>query len=175
MHFFTLTRKPVVIGQHCAVFISIYCKAWNYKCRGVVMYHDDLLLSFAFSHSARNRRAGYDNRMTCCLIQQVRFAACTLTDIRVFFGLFCLLSQPGSAEGPLRVFNSPYSTISLDYNPVSRMAKVLMFFCRFGYINISEHSRHSKYIFFLWYKNKHTVRSSCTDLKNEGWKKKKKN
>ncbi|KAI5091404.1 hypothetical protein C0J45_18610, partial [Silurus meridionalis] len=32
----------------------------------------------------------------------------------------------GSSEVPARVFNSPYSTISLDYNPVSRMSEYKM-------------------------------------------------
>ncbi|KAF4077031.1 hypothetical protein AMELA_G00203440 [Ameiurus melas] len=32
----------------------------------------------------------------------------------------------GSAEAPPRVFNSPYSTISLDYNPVGRMSEYKM-------------------------------------------------
>lgn len=57
---------------------------------------------------------------------QTGFAACYLNDRDGFFFFsffFCLLSQFGSAEAPPRVFNSPYATISLDYNPVGRMSE----------------------------------------------------
>lgn len=38
------------------------------------------------------------------------------------FIIFLFFFQTGGFESPPRVFNSPYATLSLDYNPPNRMS-----------------------------------------------------